>query len=439
MGFGVSRLAGLVIVMAAIAIAAPTVHAAPQLKVLRAFCKDVDCGDGQAPGESVVMDQAGNLYGTAQGGAHGEGIIYELTPPAVGGKWGYRVLYHFCAKQNCSDGSQPYETTLMLDTEGNVYGTTAAGGSGNGAGTVFRLSPPIRGKLWTLKTLYNFCAVYSSCKDGQTPRAGLTYSGRDAGLAYDGTSPLYGTTYGGGGKFGGVAYSLTPTSNGKWSEKVLYAFCQTGGKVCTDGVRPEQTLTMDTAGNLYGTAEILDENVTNVVFELSPQIGVKAWSETVLYAPCGHCAAGGLAIDPDGDLFGEAYSGGSGSACKTAGACGFIFEIAAGGAASTVYNFCSQPNCVDGSNPSSAGGLLIDSSGNLFGTTTSGGSAGKGVLYEVSGGVEQVLHTFCTLEKCYDGELPRAGLIMDSRANLYGATYLGGAHISGGAAFELTP
>ena len=105
---------------------------AAHLRVLHAFCNKFGCSDGGSPQQSLTLGQAGNLYGTAQGGAHNQGIVFELIAPATGKKrWQYRVLYHFCALSNCADGANPSTSTLVLDTVGNIYGTTAGGGAGN--------------------------------------------------------------------------------------------------------------------------------------------------------------------------------------------------------------------------------------------------------------------------------------------------------------------
>jgi uncharacterized repeat protein (TIGR03803 family) len=435
-----SRFLHVILAAAAIAAANLPAHAATQFDVLHAFCKTISCGDGEFAMQSMVMDQAGNLYGTAQGGAHGEGIVYELTPPVTGSKWTYNVLYHFCALQNCTDGRDPSGSTLIVDTAGNVYGTTIGGGLGNDTGTVFRLSPPIKGKLWRLQTIYNFCFAFSSCKDGNNPSGGLTYAGREAGLAYDGTSPLYGTAAGGGGRFGGVAYTLTPAPNGKWSEQVLYGFCRLGGHNCTDGDGPIQRLTMDAAGNLYGTTSKGGAHATGVAFKLSPQSGLKLWSETVLDDFCANCIVqSGLAIDQSGNLFGSSWTTGGGANCEDTEGCGFIFEIDAGGTVSTVYGFCSQPGCADGDGPIDQGGLLVDNAGNIFGTTRVGGAHDDGTIFELSGGAVQVLHDLCSEKNCDDGALSFAGLIADSSGNLYGTSLRGGAHGDGGAVFEVTP
>ena len=327
-----------------------------------------------------------------------------------------------------------------MDAAGNIYGTTFGGGLGNDAGTVFRLSPPAKGNQWTLQTIYSFCVAKSSCHDGLNRNGGLTYSGREAGLPYDGVSPLYGTATGGGGRFGGVAYSLTPKPRGPWSQKVLYAFCKEGGQSCTDGAAPIQRLTMDLSGNLYGITSAGGANLYGVAFKLSQQEGQKQLSESVIYDFCGGCIVqSGLSIDQSGNLFGSSWTGGNSPECTFDSGCGFIFEIAPSGTESVVYDFCSLSGCADGEGPFSQGGILVDNAGDLYGTTHFGGDNGQGVLFRLVGGSAQMLYNFCSEKNCVDEGIPFAGLIMNSAGQIYGATLRGGANGDGGTIFELTP
>src|SRR4051794_9390809 len=119
---------------------APPAEAAG-FRLLHSFCKKIQCADGQFPTERLTLDEAGDIYGTASSGTHAQGIVFKLTAPTDGGAWKYKVLYNFCAKANCSDGRDPTASTLIVDTAGNVYGTTFGGGAGNDTGTVFELSP----------------------------------------------------------------------------------------------------------------------------------------------------------------------------------------------------------------------------------------------------------------------------------------------------------
>lgn len=406
------------------------VHAAAY-KALHSFCKKYFCGDGSMPRESLARDQAGNLYGAADGGAHGEGVVFELMAPAGEVvKWRYKVLYHFCAQQNCNDGRALTNSTLVLDTAGNVYGTTYGGGAGNDTGTVFELSRPTHGKQWTLRTLYSFCVKLSSCHDGANPMGGLTHAGRESGLPYDGVSPLYGTTTRGGGKFGGVAYSLTPRGNGKWSEDVVYKFCREVDS-CADGAGPIERLTMDAAGNVYGITDKGGANGRGVAFKLSG-IGTQV-TESVLYDVCSDCTpVSGLTADPAGNVFGSSWTGGSRSR-------GFVFKIAADGTFTDLYDFCTQGGCSDGDGPFSEGGLVVDDAGNVYGTTHFGGDHDDGVLFKLGSSGLQVLYSFCAKKACADGGIPFGGVIMDLSGRLYGTTLRYGKYGDGGTVFELSP
>jgi uncharacterized repeat protein (TIGR03803 family) len=212
---------------------------------------------------------------------------------------------------------------LVIDTQGNLYGTTAKGGTGTegGNGVVSELFR--KDGKWKEKVLYSFCSR-KGCTDGGDPHDGLTYAGAASGQAYDGVSPLYGTTYaGGGGMHEGTVFSLAPKAGTKkWSEQVLYAFCSQTN--CTDGQTPETPLYIDGQGNIYGTASGGSTN-DGIVFELSPN--------------------------------GSGYT------------------------ESLPYTFCEQANCADGAGPQ--GGVIMDMTGNLYGTTVAGGTA-HGVVFELS-------------------------------------------------------
>ncbi|MGA2695204.1 MAG: choice-of-anchor tandem repeat GloVer-containing protein, partial [Terriglobales bacterium] len=143
----------------------------------------------------LIADSAGNLYGAGGGGTSQEGSVFELSPQA-GGAWTETVLYSFCSVSNCLDGIGP-EASLVLDANGNLYGTTTEGGANcanteNRCGVAFELSPPQQpGGSWTETVLYNFCSNYQNrvCLDGFEPKSQL---------ATDAAGNLYGTTYGGG-------------------------------------------------------------------------------------------------------------------------------------------------------------------------------------------------------------------------------------------------
>ena len=426
-------------------------------------------GDGAAPAAGLISDSKGNLYGTAAYGGDtsgsscpgqnpptGCGVIFELSPPSVGGgPWTETVLYTFTGG---SDGGVPY-AGLTFDSKGNLYGTTSHGGDTSGSncsgiggcGVVFELSPPsVGGGPWTETVLCTF----TGGSDGGVPYAGLIF---DAG------GNLYGTTSGGGSSTYGVVFELSPPSGGSpWNETVLYAF--TG---VDDGESPLASLIFDSKGNLYGIA-FGGKAGYGVAFELTPPSGGSGpWNEAVLYTfhsrSDGAYPYAGLIFDSKGNLYGTTSNGGdtSGSNCKATRGCGVVFELSppTGGSGmwteTTPYSFTGGS---DGGYPDA--GLIFDSKGNLYGTTGQGGnlsgsncsgSSGCGVVFELippTGGTgswtESVLYTF---NGGGDGADPSAGLIFDATGNFYGTAYSGGdmsgSNCSGtggcGVVFELSP
>lgn len=401
---------------------------------IHSFCPQTGCADGNYPASALVADAAGDLFGTtAEGGEAGWGTIFEFIPDGKGG-YKFKRLHSFCRKANCTDGQDPI-AGLVIDAAGNLYGTTKFGGTQNG-GTAFELLRS--GRKSSLKVLHSFCAQGAACADGSLPAYdGLTYQGAASGTPYDGTSPIYGTTmYGGKNNAGysGTVYQLQPTKTKRWKEKVIYQFCAAAN--CADGSRPEDGLAVDAAGNLFGvTYAGGGSNGDGVIFELSH--GKGGWSETVLHDFCSeaNCADGSnpespLALDASGNLFGSATSGGIAN-------WGVLFEFVPGSAQySVLYNFCSLSTCSDGTNP--MGRLAVDASGEIFGTTISGGAPNFGVLYELSGGSLDVLYTFCTAGNCTDGQWPVGGIVLGPSQTVLGTTSEGG-EFSSGTVFAWTP
>jgi uncharacterized repeat protein (TIGR03803 family) len=354
-------------------------------KVLYSFCSQSNCADGANPKAGLIMDAAGNLYGTTvSGSATSGGVVFQLTPTATG--WSENVLYSFCSQSNCADGYAP-RAGLIMDGAGNLYGTTYGGGqsgcfSGIGCGVVFQLTPS--GTGWSEKVLYTFCSQ-SNCADGSTPLAALIM---------DAAGNLYGTTWTGGGIDDGVVFELTPSGTG-WSQKILYSFCSLGGSSCKDGARPQAGLIMDAAGNLYGTTQLGGgvSYLGGTVFQLT-QTGT-GWSEKVLYTFCSqtNCVDGeqpvaGLIMDAAGNLYGTTYGGGAYGTYRhgdTSRGYGGIFQLTPSGTGwseKVLYNFCSQSACTDGAHPEA--GLIMDGAGNLYGTTFNGGTSGNGLVFALN-------------------------------------------------------
>ncbi len=349
--------------------------------------------DAATPAGGVVFDKVGNLYGAALGGPqYSQGTVFQLAPPAKkGDSWTESVLYVFQGKP-VNDGQIP-TGGLIIDSAGNLYGVTGYGGTGAcillgnpvGCGTVYELSPPKeKGGKWTETILYSF----QGGKDGYFP---------NGTLVFDGVGNLYGATDYGGGygscnapfyQYCGTIFKLSPptTKSGKWKEKVLYSF-----KSSTDGANPNGGLIFDSKGTIYGTTYFggsqgckLDQGIgCGTIFQLSPPLSKReAWSEKVL------------------------------------------------------YRFKSDPDAAE-----PAAGVILDKNNNLYGTTLGGGNSGWGTVYELkrSSGTarlwsETVLYSFNEGE---DGATPMAGLIFDSRGDLYGTAQVGGGSSRYGDVYRL--
>lgn len=324
-----------------------------------------------------------------------------------------RVLHSFGVSAQAGLGPA---SNLIFDSRGNLYGTTIYGGI-DGVGTVFELTPGPGGS-WTEKLLHSFS---TGSHDGQAPYAGLIF---------DSAGNLYGTTTGGGVGGGGIVFELLrPVSpSTRWVEKVLHNFLLYNDR---DASYPEASLLFDSAGNLYGTAEGGGDQGDGAVFELSPTAG-GSWTETLIYSFSpnkkglgdGKSPACNLIFDSAGNLYGTTRTGGSlGN--------GTVFELThTGGGAWTetvLYSFAS--GSTDGAYP--LGGLIFDSSGNLYGTASQGGPQGAGTVYKLtpssSGGwTETVLYFFQPTFPSTDGNYPIGNLVSDSSGDLFGTTAEGG-------------
>jgi uncharacterized repeat protein (TIGR03803 family) len=407
-----------------LALAPLTAASAYTLETLHSFCNTEqlpNCVDGDTPLAGLLRDGSGKLFGTtSKGGKYGGGFVFKLVPS--GGKYTEYSLHNFCAKANCTDGTTP-DSDLIMDVTGNLYGTTLLGGK-YGGGIVFRLTPGEN--RWSLAILHNFCA--SGCTSGFEPGA-LTYAGQASGALYDGTSPLYGTTAVEGQYDNGTAYQLTH-SGSFWKYTVIHNFDTSSGP---------DALVMDPAGNLFGTTQLRGKFGGGLMYELASG----TWKETILHEFCGtlHCADGKephgrLALDSAGNLFGTTYGQGSGSNCTADGGCGVVFEWTADGRYRVLHDFCSLANCADGDGP--LAGPIVHG-GTLFGTTDWGGTRGLGTVFKlaIDSRSESVLYSFCDTN-CEDGEHPQAPVIMDKSGDLFGTTAAFGAR-GGGTVFELKP
>ncbi len=342
-------------------------------------------GDGSSPYAGLVMDSAGNLYGTTEnGGLNGTGTVFKITPTGS-----ESIVYSF-GPSSGTDGQNP-QGGLIIDSAGYLYGTTFDGGANNN-GTVFKMT-----------TAGNEVFLYSfgpnTTADGKLP------AGR---LIMDSIGDLWGTTTMGGTGNDGTVFEINPFG----SEAFVYSF--TGAS----GWHPYDGLIADASGNFYGTTRDGGSNGTGVVFKIIPS----SHSESVLYSfgASGSSDAqnpkGCLVRDSAGNLYGTTTAGGANSL-------GTVFKVTSSGTESVLYSFATIP---DGDNP--IDGMIMDSAGNLYGTTYGGGAYGQGTVFEItSAGSESVLYSFGAASN--DGSSPYYGsLFRDSSGNLYGTTVGGGAN-----------
>jgi len=361
--------------------------------------------DGSQPTAGVILDGAGNLYGTTYYGGkiggnwcgtNGCGVVYKLDR-----KGKETVLYTFTYVEG---SALPY-AGLIRDSAGTLYGTTKEGGSSYGS--VFKLD-----KAGKFTLLYQFCSL-SNCVDGWWPIGGLLR---------DSAGNLYGTTYYGGDNDWGVVFKLDPTA----AETVLYSFSQEDG----GGGYPYAGVLRDAAGNFYGTTAVFGG-----VFELDTS-GTVTWLYGFSGFPAPTRFYAGVIRDAAGNVYGTSYEGGDMN-CAQYG-CGMVFELSPNGdgtwTETPLHSFTGQ---ADGAYPTA--GLIFDKKGNLYGTTQLGGASGYGVVFELTPSkngqwTEKVLHAF----NDHPGGEPVAGLVFDQAGHLYGTTQ-GDGTTTFGSVFKITP
>ena len=383
-----ARLA-LALLSALLLAAVPPAHGQAE-KVLYSF---VNSPDGANPRYvTPILDTNGNLYGTTNfGGAYGFGTVFKLAPSGT-----ETVLHSFDV--NGKDGAYPEAGLTMY--KGNLYGTTVEGGTDSIDGTVFELTHTTKG--WTEKILHSFGAT----GDGSQPYCVLTF---------DTAGNLYGTTNVGGAYSYGTVFKLTPSG----TETILWSFGNG-----TDGANPVAGVVLDTKGNLYGTTEYGGDYGYGTVFELTP-----SGTEKVLWS-FGNGTDGAYPLARlliyKGNLYGTTVDGG------TYGD-GTVFELKPSGGETVLHSFAN--NDIDGFHPYA--GLTIYN-GNFYGTNASGGgiAGASGTVFEVTpSGSEKILHTFGGNP---DGAFPYGGVVSDKLGNLYGATFSGGTN-DYGTVYKVTP
>ncbi len=261
--------------------------------------------DGASPFSTVIFDGSGNIYGTtAAGGSHGDGVVFKLTPTG-GGNYTESVIYNFAGG---SDGVNPYDG-LVFDNTGNLYGTTANGGGSNacqfGCGTVFELSPS--GGGWTERVLYAF----QGGSDGANP---------NAGVAVDAMGNLYGNTWQAGNTGGGTIYELTPAGGGNYTFHLLLTIPGGAGNAIN-------RVTLDSAGNVYEALQGGGAFGLGQVLKLTRSNSVWIYSDLHDFTGSadGKTAIGGVSLDTSGNVYGTATYG-AGTGCGGSG-CGVVWAI----------------------------------------------------------------------------------------------------------------
>jgi uncharacterized repeat protein (TIGR03803 family) len=354
--------------------------------------------DGGIPPYTLSQDASGHLYGTANsGGQNGYGLVFRFSH--VNSGWVLVPLYSFSG----TDGQPGWGVTLAPDA--SIY-TSASYASvmGGPCGTAMRLRP-LPTAPHTVIYSWNATAMRTYVKNQEGCPTG--------NLMIDSAGHLYGVTQDGGPSGWGSVFELTQTQSG-WTENILYGFNGLG-----DGGAPYSALVMDSAGNLYGTTTAGGAHNKGTVFELTPSGG--GWSEQVLYSFTGGNDGGqpvaGVIFDNAGNLYGATASWGSGGG-------GTVFKLTPSGGSWT-YSVLTSLTGADGPVAS----LTMDASGNLYGTTFMDDSFGYGSVFKLTqaGGnwTYTDLHDFTGGA---DGGYPGGGVVVDSTGNLYGTAVTGGAN-----------
>ena len=376
-----------------LALCAITAAALPAqtLTTLHSFCSAIGdgCPDGQNPRAGLVQATDGDLYGTTEFGGAGLagvfGTIFKITPGGA-----LTTLQSF---GGATEGIYPY-AGLIQAANGNLYGTTSQGGA-NGGGTIFEI-----GLAGALTTVNSFGLGH-----GSQPWAGLVQTA-------DGD--FYGTTTKGGIYYYGAVFKLSATG----ALTTLHSFCSQGPP-CPDGAAPQAGLIQGADGALYGTtnqggAKPCPKLGCGTVFKITPAgdfttLHSFSWSD-------GGAPGASLVQAPDGYFYGTTSDGTTGG--------GTVFKITPSGALTTLYTFCSVDGCVDGGGP---GGLIRTAEGLLYGMTNGGGAHGGGTIFKIApGGALTTVYSFCSQSGCADGSAPGGPLVQAADGSFYGTTFSGG-------------
>lgn len=377
-------------------------------KIIHSF---MGTADGIGPSD-LTIDAEGNLYGTTFLGGEpscvyfgsswqGCGTVFKLSPSKNG--WEAQILYRFNQNSDNKGGALP-AAGVTLDSNGNIYGTTAGNPDDCGQGNVYELTPESNGH-WKETVLYTF-----TCDTGYNP---------NSDLVFDSKGDLFGTTTNG-------VFELIPQSDGKWKEVTLHQFTD-----ALDGYDTASGIILDSQGSIYGTttygggARCLTYRMIygcGVVYKLTPNSD-GSWKETLIYQ---FARGAGAAVNPSNGFVAEKAGGFLGSTRAGGDGIGTIFELIpskTGFVQNILHRFYDDP---DGRFPE--GQLTVDSAGHVLGVTSTGGNAGYGMVFELGntskdGWRETILHSF---RGGTDGSYPYEGVVLDSQGNIYGTTGAGG-------------
>jgi uncharacterized repeat protein (TIGR03803 family) len=378
------------------------------LTTLESFNGGAEGGDpGYGP---LLMDANGNLFGTTlSGGTGGGGTVFELVNTGSG--YTFHLLASFAATDTVN-GNTPF-AGLTMDATGNLFGVTQAGGA-NASGTVFEIAYTGSG-YGDIQTLAWFTGT-------SAPNLGANPTGS---LLADADGNLFGTTQSGGDNGWGSVFEMVNTSSG-YSLKTLWSFKY------SDGAAPTGPLIADADGDLFGTTQGGGAGGQGTVFELVNGASGYTLKTLASFGATGSDSTGsflyaGLTADARGDLFGATYSGGDHGY-------GTVFELVNTGSG---YDFRTIASLdLDTNGGYIIGGLTVDAQGDVFGTALAGGSGGFGTVFELVPGASGyslvTVHAFSGA----DGVMPEGGLLLDAHGNLYGTT-TGGGDYSAGTVFEI--
>jgi uncharacterized repeat protein (TIGR03803 family) len=368
-------------------------------------------GGPENPYAGLIQATNGEFYGTAGGGASDNGTIFRITPSGA-----LTPLYSFCPQSGCLDGGGP--NGLVQATNGEFYGTASQHGT-YGFGTIFKIAPD-----GTPTTLYSF----NGYSEGGSPQAALVQASN---------GDLYGTAYQGGQYCGlgptgcGTLFKITPGGSPP-NFTTLDNFCTNAGCGPLQGGLPASGLVQAANDDLYGTTSGIWSGynfAATIFFSVTPSGTAKTLYTFGSQTGDGYDSLGALVQGADGSFYGTTYYGG-------AYGYGTVFKITADGAPTTLYSFCKLSGCTDGAYP--RGALIQATDGNLYGTTSQGGTGnctypytGCGTVFSISpkGGTPTILHSFAGYPT--DGEVPYAGLVQATNGDFYGTTYSGGSNDRG--------